>query len=89
MPHAVYGAMLARESLSVLAPVIHGHHMGLQKYANVQEATGRPETREVYKEVLPVAQENVEGLGFEGEWQALLSGLPEDRGRGASSPSFF
>lgn len=79
VPHAVYGAILARESLSVLAPVIYGHHMGLQKYANVQEATERPETQEIYKEILPVAKENVEGLDFEGEWQALISGLPDDR----------
>ncbi|MBA4114899.1 MAG: CRISPR-associated helicase Cas3' [Rubrobacter sp.] len=79
VPHAVYGAILARESLQVLAPVIHGHHMGLQKYADVQQATERPETKKVYEEILPVAKENVDGLGFEGEWRALISGPPDER----------
>lgn len=78
VPHAVYGAVLAREELGVLAPVIHGHHMGLQGFSSVQEATERPETRKVYEEVLPVARENVEGLGFEGDWRALVSGAPDD-----------
>jgi CRISPR-associated endonuclease/helicase Cas3 len=78
VPHAVYGAMLARGSLQVLSPVIHGHHMGLQKFVDVQKATERPETRQVYKEILPAAREKVEGLGFEGDWRALISGAPDD-----------
>jgi CRISPR-associated endonuclease/helicase Cas3 len=78
VPHAVYGAMLARESLQMLAPVIHGHHMGLQKFGAVQEATERPETRQVYEEILPAARKNVAGLEFEDDWQALISGVPND-----------
>lgn len=78
VPHAVYGAILARESLQMLTPVIHGHHMGLQKFADVQKATERPETRQVYEEILPVAREKVEGLGFQGDWRALISGAPDD-----------
>lgn len=78
VPHAVYGAILARESLQVLAPIIHGHHMGLQKFGNVQEATERPETLQTYEEILPVARDEIEGLGFEGDWRALVSGIPDD-----------
>lgn len=81
VPHAVYGAVLAREELQLLAPVIHGHHTGLQSYAKVQEATERPETLRVYEEVLSVARESVEGLVFAGAWSSLVSGLPEDRSR--------
>lgn len=54
----------------MLAPVIHGHHMhhmGFQRFADVRQATERPETRKVYEEILPVAKENVDGLGSEGD----------------------
>lgn len=81
VPHAVYGAVLAREGLQVLAPVIHGHHTGLQKFAAVQEATERSETRRVYEEVLPIARESVGELGFDEGWESLVSGLPENRKR--------
>ncbi len=77
VPHAVYGAVLARESLQMLAPVIHGHHMGLQKFGSVQEATEGPGVRQVYRKILPVAQEKVEGLEFDGDVQDLLSGVPD------------
>lgn len=78
VPHAVYGAVLAREFLQMLAPIIHGHHMGLQKFGNVQEATERLEVQQTYKEILPVARNNVEGLDFEGDWRALIPNIPED-----------
>lgn len=78
VPHAVYGAILARESLQMLAPIIHGHHMGLQKFGAVQEATERLEAWRVYNEILPVARDKVEGLDFEGDWQNMISGVPDD-----------
>ncbi len=79
VPHAVYGAMLARESLQMLTPVLHGHHMGLQKFGDVQKATERAEIRQVYEEVLPVAREEVAGLSYEGDWWALISDAPDDQ----------
>lgn len=77
VPHAVYGGILAMESASLLAPVIHGHHAGLPEHTRVQNAAADPELREVYESLEPVAREQVSGLSFGGDIRDLVSEPPE------------
>ena len=80
VPHAVYGAIFAWESASLLAPIIYGHHAGLPQRARLQGvvAEGNVEVREVYERLVPVAREQVSGLLYEGDARALISNPPRD-----------
>ncbi|MBA2376292.1 MAG: CRISPR-associated helicase Cas3' [Rubrobacter sp.] len=78
VPHAVYGAVLARESVHALAAVIHGHHAGLPNRAKYLDALGKRETRERYEDILPVAERAVDGLAFDGDARALFTDAPRD-----------
>lgn len=80
VPHAVYGAILAWESASLVAPVIYGHHAGLPQRARLQGvmAEENEEVREVYEWLLPAARERVSGLFYEGDTRALVSNPPRD-----------
>ncbi|MEW6635679.1 MAG: CRISPR-associated helicase Cas3' [Actinomycetota bacterium] len=80
VPHAVYGAIMAWESVSSLAPAIYGHHAGLPQLARLQSvlAEDNQEVREVYERIMPTARERVSGLLYEGDPGALISDPPRD-----------
>src|SRR5215211_836106 len=80
VPHAVYGALLAAESVQMLAPVIYGHHAGLPQLARLQSivAEENPDLRKVYKRLMPVAREQVSGLLYAGEARGLIHDPPAD-----------
>ena len=78
VPHAVYGAILAGESVQALAAVIHGHHAGLPNRAKYLDALKQGDTLAKYKEILPTAREAVEGLGFDGDVRTLFAHPPRD-----------
>src|SRR5215217_1045624 len=80
VPHAVYGAVLAAESVQPLAPIIYGHHAGLPQFARLLStvAEENEEVREVYERLMPAAREQVSGLLYEGDLRGLVSDLPRD-----------
>ncbi len=77
-PHAIYGAMLASDSLQALASIIYGHHAGLPNASKLKDAVKRPEVREKFENILPVAREEIEGLELQGDVRSLFSDLPRD-----------
>jgi CRISPR-associated endonuclease/helicase Cas3 len=78
VPHAVYGAALAAESVQSLAAVIYGHHAGLPDRDRYGEALKQPEMRKMYGELLPAARDAVEDLDFRGDARGLLSDPPRN-----------
>lgn len=78
VPHAIYGAALARETVSLLAPVLYGHHAGLPQRAKAQDALESEELREPYERILSSAREEVGELGFDGNVGDLISNPPGD-----------
>jgi len=78
VPHAVYGAILAGESVQVLAAVIHGHHAGLPNRAKYLDALKQGDTLAKHDKILPIAREAVEGLRFNGDARALFADPPRD-----------
>lgn len=80
VPHAVHGAVLAWGSLSLLSPVIYGHHAGLPERTRLQGvmAEDNEEVREVYEGLLPKAREQVDGLTYEGDGSELVLNPPGD-----------
>lgn len=77
-PHAIYGAMLASDSLQVLASIIYGHHAGLPNASKLKDAVKRPEVREKFENILPVVREEIEGLEPQGDVRSLFSDPPRD-----------
>lgn len=77
-PHAIYGAMLASDSLQALAAIIYGHHAGLPNASRLKEAVRVPEVREKYENILPVARDEIGGLEFQEDIRSLLSDPPRD-----------
>ncbi len=77
-PHAIYGAMLASDSLQALAAIIYGHHAGLPNASKLKEAVKVPEVREKYENILPVAREEIEGMGLQGDIRSFFSDPPRD-----------
>jgi CRISPR-associated endonuclease/helicase Cas3 len=58
IPHAIYGAILASERLSPLAPIIDGHHAGLPQIQNMmQKRVNHPNYAADYETVLKLAGE--------------------------------
>jgi CRISPR-associated endonuclease/helicase Cas3 len=80
VPHAVYGAMLAWESLGLLAPVIYGHHAGLPNRSRLQSVMSgeRRELHEVYARILPLARDRIAGLDRAGDVSELVLNPPGD-----------
>ena len=80
VPHAVYGAVLAAGSVQLLAPVIYGHHAGLPQHARLQSIVAKEneEVREVYERLMPVAQDQVNGLLYDGDVRDLMPDPPRD-----------
>lgn len=78
VPHAVYGAMLAADSLQVLAAIIHGHHGGLPNQTKLRDAVRQPEFRQRYERILPIAQSMIQGLDFQGDARQILVDPPKD-----------
>ena len=78
VPHAVYGAVFAAESVQLISPVIYGHHAGLPDLERVRNATIKEneQIREVYERLMPAVREQIDGLGYEGEIADLMSGVP-------------
>ena len=77
-PHAIYGAILASDSLHALASIIYGHHAGLPNASKLKDAVKRPEVREKFDNILPVAREEIEGLELQGDVRSLFSDPPRD-----------
>lgn len=77
-PHAIYGAMLAADSLQALASIIYGHHAGLPNRAKLKDAVQKPEVRRKYAGILPVAREKIEGLDLRGAVRDIFVDPPRD-----------
>jgi CRISPR-associated endonuclease/helicase Cas3 len=77
-PHAVYGAVLAYDSLQALAAIIYGHHAGLPNGPRLRDAVRQPEVREKYESIVPVAREEIEGLDFQDDVRGLFVDPPRD-----------
>ena len=77
-PHAIYGAMLAADSLQAVASIIYGHHAGLPNGPKLKDTVRQPEVREKYGSILPVAREEIEGLDFRGDVRGLVTDPPRD-----------
>lgn len=77
-PHAVYGAMLAFDSVQALTAAINGHHAGLPDRGRLQDAVRQPEQRKRYESILPMAREAVNGIEFQGDVRSLFADPPKD-----------
>lgn len=77
-PHAIYGAMLAADSLQALAAIIYGHHAGLPNGAKLKDAVQKPEVRQKYENIVSVARGEVEGLDLRDDVRNLFVDLPRD-----------
>lgn len=80
VPHAVYGAVFAWESIGLLAPVIYGHHAGLPDRSRLQGTMSaeNEEIRKVQARLLPKARERVDGLVYRGDRADLILDPPGD-----------
>lgn len=78
VPHAVYGAMLAADSVQALAAIIYGHHAGLPNQAKLRDALHQPELRQTYERILPVAHDAVQNLVFRGDVRRVVDDPPRD-----------
>ena len=78
VPHAVYGAMLAADTLQALAATVYGHHAGLPNGAKLRDALRQPELRTGYEHILPVARGEVEGLDLKSSARSILTDPPQD-----------
>lgn len=78
VPHAIYGAMLAADSLQALAPVIYGHHAGLPNSSKLRDAVRQPEFRKKFEEVLPAARKEIGELDFVGDMRELFADPPRN-----------
>ncbi|HET7478633.1 MAG TPA: CRISPR-associated helicase Cas3' [Rubrobacteraceae bacterium] len=77
-PHAIYGAVLAYDSLQALAAIIYGHHAGLPNGSKLRDAVRQSEVREKYESIVPVAREEIEDLDFRGDVRDLFVDPPRD-----------
>ena len=78
VPHAVYGAILAADSLQAIASVIYGHHAGLPNSSKLREAICQSEVLEKFASILPVARREVDGLDSHGNVEELVHDLPRN-----------
>ncbi len=70
--------MLASDAVQALAAIIYGHHAGLPNSAKLVDADKQPDTRERYGNILPVAQDVVDGLELRGDVRSLFTELPQN-----------
>lgn len=77
-PHAIYGAILAADSLQALSALIYGHHAGLPNGPKLRDAVRQSETREKYESIVPVAREELGGLDLRGDMRELFVDPPRD-----------
>ncbi len=83
VPHAVYGAMLAarnagREEFEWLAPIIHGHHVGLRSRDDLRQALADPDAARVFEVILPAMKSSApETLSPDAECE-YVSDAPTD-----------
>lgn len=78
VPHAVYGAIMAADSLQALASIIYGHHAGLPNRSKLRDAVQGTEYREKYGSILPVARKEMEDLDFRDDVNGLLADPPQN-----------
>lgn len=83
VPHAVYGAMLAargasRQEFEWLAPIIHGHHIGLKDRDDYSQALKNPENNRIYEELMPAARSAAPGIPDAGNGGEIVADPPTD-----------
>ena len=78
VPHAVYGAKLARESYPPLTQIIYGHHGGLPEIERAKARISTPDLAETFAEVTRLAAEHLDGFGQPFEPAALLADPPRN-----------
>jgi CRISPR-associated endonuclease/helicase Cas3 len=80
VPHAIYGAMFAGERrLAMIAPIIYGHHAGLQEPAAVKSRLADNDSQEAWRRIEPIVHENLEDMRPDGDPMARISDPPQDR----------
>lgn len=76
VPHPIYGAMLAADSLQALALIIYGHHAGLPNGPRLRDAVRQSEIREKFESVLFAARQEIDELDFQGDVRELFADPP-------------
>ncbi len=77
VPHAKYGAKLAAEKFSLLAPLIYGHHGGLPQQAYMKDRLAEIKT-ETYQQILANARSESLDLDITPEINQQLKNLVKD-----------
>ena len=77
VPHAIYGAKLAAEKFAPIAPLISGHHGGLDRRANINDRLAEIKL-ETYKQILDNARSESLNLDIDKEINQQLMSLVSD-----------
>jgi CRISPR-associated endonuclease/helicase Cas3 len=78
VPHAVYGAILAAEIMSPIAPLIYGHHGGLPQIQEMsQKRISDPAHQPVYQAILEQAKSVGIDLNPGNDWQSEVSSFKD------------
>ena len=79
--HAIYGAILAAQVCRPLAPIIYGHHAGLQGFFAIKNelSPNNPTWQDSYQVVLQTANEDLDGLIPAIDWRSALKDLPKNK----------
>lgn len=78
VPHAAFGAKLARGAYPPLMQIIYGHHAGLQETEHVKQRLGDLAPDTIYEEVLRLARENLSDFGPPEDLNSLLDDPPRN-----------
>lgn len=79
--HAVHGALLAAEICPVLAPIIYGHHAGLQGFSFIKNdlSPNNPTWKNSYQQALNSAHSELENLIPTIDLRSTLKNAPHDK----------
>ncbi len=78
VPHAIHGAIYAEEKLSLLAPIIAGHHAGLHNQSDLYRKVNDPKDRQTWETTEPIAGIALGSLEPPEDIELLYQNLPEE-----------
>jgi len=82
-PHAIYGAILADEQFSFIAPIIYGHHSGLPDFDDLDliledAADENSKWAKIYEQIITSAEKEMDDLYPTENLEDYLERLPQD-----------
>jgi CRISPR-associated endonuclease/helicase Cas3 len=82
-PHAIYGAILADEQFSFIAPIIYGHHSGLPDFDDLDliledAADEDSKWAKIYEQIITSAEKEMDDLYPTENLEDYLERLPQD-----------